>query len=50
MLYADIYTPFKGDGSRDDTALLVADGDHPNAPGHLLIAAAIATAANLVAA
>ena len=48
MLYADIYTPFKGDGSGDDTALLAADGDHPNAAGHHLIAQAIATAANLV--
>ena len=48
VLYADIYTPFKGDGSRDDTALLAADGDHPNAAGHRLIAAAIASAANLV--
>ena len=48
MLYADVYTPFKGDGSHDDTALLVSDGDHPNAAGHLLIAAAIAAASHLV--
>lgn len=47
MIYADVYSPFKGEGSRDDTALLLADGDHPNAAGHLLIAAAIAAAANL---
>ena len=50
MLYADIYTPFKGDGSRDDTALLAADGDHPNSAGHRVIAAAVAAAANLVVA
>jgi lysophospholipase L1-like esterase len=36
--YVDVYTPFKGDGTRDDTALLAADGDHPNAAGHALIA------------
>lgn len=37
--YIDIYTPFKGDdGSDDDTSLLAADGDHPNAAGHALIA------------
>jgi lysophospholipase L1-like esterase len=36
--YVDIYTPFKGDGTKDDTALLAADGDHPNAAGHALIA------------
>ena len=36
--YVDIYTPFKGDGSKDDTALLASDGDHPNAAGHALIA------------
>jgi lysophospholipase L1-like esterase len=37
--YADIFTPFKGDaGTRDDTALLASDGDHPNAAGHRLIA------------
>lgn len=36
--YVDLYTPFKGDGTRDDTDLLAADGDHPNAAGHALIA------------
>lgn len=50
MFYADIYTPFKGSGSGDDTALLAADGDHPNAAGHRVIAAAIAAAADLVSA
>lgn len=35
--YVDIYTPFKG-GGRDDTGLLAADGDHPDAAGHQLIA------------
>jgi lysophospholipase L1-like esterase len=39
--YVDIYTPFKGDGSRDDTALLAPDGDHPDADGHRVIAAAL---------
>jgi lysophospholipase L1-like esterase len=39
--YVDIYTPFKGDGSRDDTDLLAPDGDHPNAAGHRLIAQTI---------
>jgi len=35
----DLYAPFKGgDGSRDPTNLLAADGDHPNAAGHRLIA------------
>ena len=45
--YADLYSPFKGDGSRDDTALLAADGDHPDAAGHQLIAAVIASSAGL---
>jgi lysophospholipase L1-like esterase len=36
--YVDLYTPFKGDGDRDDTGLLAADGDHPSAAGHALIA------------
>ena len=40
--YVDVYKPFKGDGDRDDTWLLAADGDHPNAAGHRAIAAAIA--------
>ena len=47
LQYADLYAPFKGDGSRDDTALLASDGDHPDADGHALIAAVIATAADL---
>jgi lysophospholipase L1-like esterase len=42
--YVDIYTPFKGDGSKDDTALLAADGDHPSARGHQVIASAITRA------
>lgn len=42
--YVDIYTPFKGDGGSDDTALLAADGDHPNAAGHRAIAAALEAA------
>jgi lysophospholipase L1-like esterase len=38
--YVDIDTPFsRGDG--DDTPLLTADGDHPNAQGHRVIAEAI---------
>jgi lysophospholipase L1-like esterase len=49
-LFADLYTPFKGDGSADDTHLLAPDGDHPNAAGHRLIAAAIANAAHLATA
>ena len=48
MLYADLYTPFKGAGSGDDTALLAPDGDHPNAAGHHLIAHAIAAITGLV--
>lgn len=39
--YVDLYAPFKGTGTRDDTALLAADGDHPDAAGHRLIAAAL---------
>jgi lysophospholipase L1-like esterase len=39
--YVDVYTPFKGSGSVDDTALLAADGDHPDAAGHRLIAEAL---------
>jgi lysophospholipase L1-like esterase len=38
-VYISTYTAFKGPpGTRDPTALLVADGDHPNAAGHQLIA------------
>lgn len=30
-IYVDVWTPFKGaDGTRDDTDLLAADGDHPS--------------------
>jgi lysophospholipase L1-like esterase len=37
--YIDLYRPFKGaDGSQDPTHLLADDGDHPNAPGHRVIA------------
>lgn len=42
--YVDTYGPFKGDGSRDDTPLLAADGDHPDAAGHRVIAEAILSA------
>ncbi|MFI7231930.1 SGNH/GDSL hydrolase family protein [Nonomuraea angiospora] len=42
--YVDVYGPFKGDGSRDDTPLLAADGDHPNAAGHRVIADSILAA------
>jgi len=45
--YADLYTPFKAYGSRDDTALLAPDGDHPDAAGQHLIAAAVARAVGL---
>lgn len=44
--YVDIYAPFKGDGSRDDTGLLAADGDHPDAAGHALIARTLLAALN----
>lgn len=37
----DLYAPFKGDGARNPTSLLAGDGDHPNAAGHGLIAAAL---------
>jgi lysophospholipase L1-like esterase len=37
----DLYAPFKGDGSRNPTPLLAGDGDHPNAAGHDVIAAAL---------
>jgi lysophospholipase L1-like esterase len=43
--YVDIYTPFKGtSGANDDTFLLAADGDHPNAAGHRTIAEALESA------
>jgi lysophospholipase L1-like esterase len=37
----DLYRPFKGDGSKNPTSLLAADGDHPNAAGHQLIASTV---------
>ncbi|MGN6245552.1 MAG: SGNH/GDSL hydrolase family protein [Motilibacteraceae bacterium] len=37
--YVDVYTPFLAD---DPTPLLAADGDHPSAAGHRLIARAVA--------
>lgn len=39
--YVDLYAPFKGDGTRDPSPLLGDDGDHPNAEGHAVIAAAL---------
>jgi lysophospholipase L1-like esterase len=33
-----LYAAFKGNGSRNPTTLLAADGDHPNALGHQVIA------------
>jgi lysophospholipase L1-like esterase len=43
-VYVDLYRPFKGDGSRDPTALLAADGDHPDAAGHAVIADSVVAA------
>lgn len=41
-VYVDAYTPLKGpSGTRDPTADLLDDGDHPNATGHLLLANAV---------
>jgi lysophospholipase L1-like esterase len=41
-LYLSTYTAFKGpSGTNDPTGLLAADGDHPNAAGHQLIARTI---------
>jgi len=37
----DLYSRFKGDGSKDPTSRLAADGDHPNSAGHQLIASAL---------
>ena len=38
-VFVDLFTPFRGaDGSKDCTALLAADGDHPDAAGNALIA------------
>ncbi|AEV87646.1 hypothetical protein ACWT_6634 [Actinoplanes sp. SE50] len=43
--YVDLFTPFKGNsGAEDDTSLLAADGDHPNAAGHRRIADAVESA------
>ena len=46
----DLYSPFKGDGSKDPTSWVAADGDHPNSAGHQLIASALVkhVSANLV--
>ncbi len=41
-LYADTLAPFKGtDGQTDATFALAADGNHPNARGHQLLADAV---------
>jgi len=43
--YVSTYGVFKGaDGRTDPTPLLAADGDHPNARGHQVIAQALARA------
>ncbi|WP_370026766.1 SGNH/GDSL hydrolase family protein [Planotetraspora sp. GP83] len=43
--YVDLYTPFKEYGATgDDTTLLAADGDHPAATGHQLIARQVLSA------
>lgn len=45
VTYVDVYRPFKGDdGLADDDALLAPDGDHPNARGHGVLAAAFVRA------
>jgi lysophospholipase L1-like esterase len=36
-----LYAPFKGDGTKNPTTLLAADGDHPNSTGHHLIASTL---------
>jgi lysophospholipase L1-like esterase len=36
-----LYGPFKGNGSKNPTTLLAADGDHPNSAGHQLIASTL---------
>ena len=43
----DLYAPFKGDGSLNPTALLAADGDHPNAAGNQVISSALMAATSL---
>ncbi len=40
-IYTDLYAPFKGNGTGDDTDLLSDDGDHPNTAGQAVIASAI---------
>ena len=40
----DLYAPFKGDGSKNPTALLADDGDHPNAAGNDVISSALLAA------
>lgn len=41
-VYVDAYTPLKGQtGTRDPTADLLDDGDHPNAAGHTLLTTAV---------
>lgn len=40
-IYIDGYRPFKGAGTADCTRLLAADGDHPNATGHQVLARAV---------
>lgn len=43
--YADAYAAFKGpDGTRDDTGLLDADGDHPNLDGQRILGQAVVDA------
>lgn len=45
VAYIDLVQPFRGaDGDSDDTNLLAADGDHPNAAGHARIAQALIAA------
>jgi lysophospholipase L1-like esterase len=36
-----LYAPFKGNGSKNPTTLLAADGDHPSSTGHQLIASTL---------
>ncbi|MFN8097729.1 MAG: SGNH/GDSL hydrolase family protein [Dermatophilaceae bacterium] len=44
-VYADTLAPFKGpDGRADATFALAADGNHPNARGHELLAGAVSAA------